>query len=176
MAQLPWAGMTARLSVTVFAVLVSFAPAPAPAQVVAGANGLDDALDEVAMLRLAGSVSVRFACVRSKAFKFDSVIVSVDTAFSAMLAGLKDSVTTGAAAANDSAAGQAVLALPAVVGVIAGAVIAPATLTDKTAVSTAPDESVTVSVMVPALPVGMTVACAAPAPDCTVTPPLAVQE
>ena len=159
------------MSVTALAVLVN--TEPAPVQVVAGASGDED--EEVAMTRLAGNVSVRLACVKSNGFGLVSVIVKVDAAFSPTLAGENDSLTAGAAAAKDKAVGQALVLLPALDGVVDAAVTPPLAFTDRIAVSTAPAESVTLSVIVPALPVDTTVACAVLAPDCTETPPLVVQ-
>ena len=104
-----------------------------------------------------------------------SVIVNVDATFSPTLAGENDSLTVGAAAAKVKAVGQALVPLPALDGVVDPAATPPLAFIDRTAVSTAPAESVTVSVIVPALPVDTTVACAALAPVCSVTPPLVVQ-
>jgi len=61
--QVPLAGMLAPLKVTVLVVFVN--ETAAPPQVVDGASASDPD-DVVAMLRLAGSVSVRLDCVSAK--------------------------------------------------------------------------------------------------------------
>lgn len=144
--------MLAALSVTVLVVLVN-ETAPPP-HVVVGASGVD-ADEDVATLRLAGSVSVKFERVRAKPLALLSVIVSVETTFSPTLAGENASVTVGARAVTANAVGQA--PVPAFAGVTAALLIEPLELTESIAVSTALAESVTVRVIVPAAPVGVTV-------------------
>jgi hypothetical protein len=76
--QLLLAGMLAAVSVTLLVVLVN-ETAPPP-HVVVGTRGVD-ADEDVAMPRLAGSVSVKFECVRANPLALLSVIVSVETTF-----------------------------------------------------------------------------------------------
>jgi hypothetical protein len=148
--------MSAPLNVTL---LVVFVKVPPP-QVVAGAAA--DA--EVDTLRLAGSVSVRLACVRAKAFELLSVIVSVETTFSPTLAGENASVTVGAEVVTVNGVGQAPALVPAEAATTAALVMAPPAATDSVAVSVSPRLSVTTSVTVPVLPFGVTVTCAAVEP------------
>jgi hypothetical protein len=101
------------------------------------------------------------------------VIVSVETTFGLTLVGENAAATVGGAAANVAAPGHAPSLVPAALGVIAAGVMTPPAVTDNTVASTAPTESVTVRVTVPAAPVGTTLACAAAPPDTKVTPPLA---
>lgn len=154
----PFAGMSASFRTTLVAVLDK--DTAAPPQVVARAV----AATAVAMLRLAGSVSVRFACVSAKPLALCSVIVSVDTAFGATLTGANASLMVGAAGTTISATGHAPVAGPAVDGVIAGLLMAPVALTASVVVSTALALSVTMSVSDPA-PEEVTETCAAFAPD-----------
>jgi hypothetical protein len=163
--------MLAPFNVTVLAVLVR--AIALPLHVVAGAKDVDP--EDVAMLRLAGSVSVKLDCVRANPLELASVIVSVETTFSPTLAGENASVTVGATGVTVKALGHAEALVPAAVGVVAAAVIAPLALAARVAVSMAPAESVTVRVRVPDAPVGTTVTWAALAPDCMVTPPEAAQ-
>jgi len=151
MVQLPLAGMFAPLKLIVLAALVR--ATAAPLQLVAGASIVPD----IATLRLAGSVSVKLDCVSANRLALVSVIVRVETTFSPTLAGENASVTVGATGVTVSAVGQAPALVPAEVGVPVGRVIEPPVLTVRTAVSTAPTESVIVRVSVPAVPVGVTV-------------------
>jgi hypothetical protein len=141
--------MSAPLNVTLAVLLVKVPPR----QVVAGAAA--DA--EVDTLKLAGSVSVRLACVRTKPFKLLSVIVKVETTFSPTLAGENASVTVGAEVATVNGVGHAPALVPADAATRAGRVIEPLAATDSVAVSVPPRLSVTTSVTVPAVPVGVTV-------------------
>src|ERR1700730_6273304 len=97
--------MLAPLNVTLVVVFVNVPPP----QVVAGAAADAD----VDTLKLAGSVSVRLACVRTKAFKLLSVIVSVETTFSPTLAGENASVTVGAEVVTVNGVGHAPALVPA---------------------------------------------------------------
>ncbi len=125
----------------------------------------------------AGSVSVNLACVTSNAFELRRVRVSVEGTFSATLVGANAAVTRGAATVTVGATGQASALLPALAGVVAARVIAPAASTGRVAVSMAPIESVTVNLIDPAAPSGVTVACGAVAVAAWIaTPPLATQE
>jgi hypothetical protein len=141
--------MSAPLNVTL---VVVFVKVPPP-QVVAGAAADAD----VDTLRLAGSVSVRLACVSAKAFKLLSVIVSVETTFSPTLAGENASVTVGAEVVTVNGVGQAPALVPAEAGGVAALRMAPPAATVSVAVSVSPEESVTTSVTVPAVPFGVTV-------------------
>ena len=58
------------------------------------------------MVRLAGTVSVKLACVSANPFVLAKVIVSVEAAFSAMLFGENASVTVGAALWDAGAGGS----------------------------------------------------------------------
>jgi hypothetical protein len=165
MVQLLLAGMLAPLNVTVLAVLVR--ATVAPLHEVAGAKDVDP--EDVAMLRFAGSVSVKLDCARANPLALASVMVNVETTFSPTLAGENASVTVGATGVTVKALGHAEALVPAVVGVVVAA-IAPLALTVRVAVSMAPAESVTVRVMVPDAPVGTTVTWAVLAADCSVAP------
>lgn len=114
------------------------------------------------MLRFAGSVSLNADWVSAKSFEFLKVMVSVEATFSPTLAGENSELTVGAAGVTVMGVGQAVAAVPADEG---AALVAPVELKLTTAVSLLLAESVTVSVKVPAAPVGTTVTCAALAPD-----------
>src|ERR1035438_7423720 len=153
--------MLAPFRVTVFVVFVN--ETAAPPQVVDGASAIDPD-DVVAMLRLAGSVSVKLDCVSAKPLDLGSVIVSIEPTFSLTLAGANASVTVGADGVTANAVGHAPAAAPAAAGVAAALLMEPVELTDSAAVSMALASSVTVRVSEPA-PVGVTVTWAALAPD-----------
>ncbi len=126
------------------------------------------------MTRLAGTVSVKWDCVKSKPLVLPKVMVSVEATFSPTLAGENASVTVGDAGAKVSGVGHAVAAVPADDGavlLVTPVVAATATVAE----SVFPAESVTVKVNVPAVPLNTTVACGVAAPDWIVTPPDRVQ-
>src|ERR1700722_19992540 len=77
----------------------------APPQVVAGAG-------ELLTVRPPGSASVKAALDRTKAFELFRVIVSVEAAFSATLAGEKTSLTVGATGAVTVSVAETAAALP----------------------------------------------------------------
>ena len=85
-------------------------------------------------------------------------MVSVEATFSPTVAGENASVTVGGVGATVSGVGHAVAAVPAEDG---AAVVAPVDVNVTVAVSWLFAESVTVSVNVPAIPLGTTVTCAA---------------
>jgi hypothetical protein len=153
MEQLPLAGIMAPAMVTVLAELVNVAVAPL--QVVVGAGA-------VWRLRFAGTVRVMPDWVKSKPLALLNVMVSAETTFSPMLAGEKACASVGGTGVTVKAAGHAVAAVP---GEDGAAVVAPLDVNVTVAVSVLCAESVTVSVRVPAAPVGTTVTWAALAAD-----------
>jgi hypothetical protein len=161
MVQLLMAGIIAFASVTLLVVLVN--DIAVPLQVVAGAG--------LAWIdRLAGKACVRPDCVKSKPLLLVNVIVSVEAAFGATVAGAKASVTTGAIGVTANGAGQALAAVFADAG---AGLVAPPDVKVRTVVSVFPAESVTVSVKEPwPLPLVVTLACAAVAPELIWTVPV----
>ena len=129
--------MFAPLNETVVAVLVSVWAAPV--QEVDGAGVGASVSPE-------GRVSSRLDWVRAKPLALARVTVSVDTVFSATVAGEKLSVTVGGSGDIASAVGQAFFALPEVDG---AAVVAVLAVRVTVSVSMLPALSVTVSVRVP---------------------------
>src|SRR5258706_10507712 len=155
MEQLPLAGILAPAMDTALEELVKVPDAPL--QVVVGAG-------EVCTLRLAGTVSAKLDWVKSKPLVLPNVMVSVEATFSPTLAGENASVTVGGASVTVSGVGHALATVPAEDG--AFTVAAPLAVNETLAVlSEWPDESVTVSIRVPAVPVDATVTCAEFAPD-----------
>ena len=104
MEQLPFAGIMAPTMVTVLAEVVKVPDVPM--QVVVGAG-------DVAMTRLAGTVSVKWDCVKSKPLALVKVMVRVEATFSPTLAGENASVTVGEIGVKVSGVGHAVAAVPA---------------------------------------------------------------
>lgn len=129
--------MMALLKVTALAVALT--EAPTPVQVVAGAGA-------VAMVKPVGSVWVKFDCVRAKPFAFVKVRVSVDTVDGRTVAGEKAWVIVGAIGVGSIGVGQAVAAVPAVLGAVLDALFE---VTVMLAVSVSLASSVIVSVKVP---------------------------
>ena len=72
-----------------------------------------DGAGEVWMLRFAGIVSVKTACVSAKPFVLRKVIVSVEATFTPTLAGENASETVGGAGATAIGVGHAEAAVPA---------------------------------------------------------------
>ena len=154
MVQLLMAGIIAFASVTLLVVLVN--DIAAPVQVVAGAG--------IAWIeRLAGSDCVRPDCVKSKPLLLVKVIVSVEAAFGATVAGANTSVTTGAIGVTANGAGQALAAVFADAGTL---LTTPPDVKVRVVASIFPAESVTVRVKVPwPLPLVVILTCAAFAPE-----------
>src|SRR5271156_5069542 len=159
MVQLLMAGIMAFASVTLLVVLVN--DIAAPVQVVAGAG--------IAWIeRLAGKACVSPDWVKSKPLLSVNVMVSVEAAFGATMAGAKASVTTGAIGVTVIGAGHALAAVFADDGTL---LTTPPDVNCKMVASILPVESVTVSVKVPR-PVEVIFTCAAAAPETIFTPPV----
>src|SRR5271167_2532149 len=157
--QLPLAGIFAPESVTLLAVLVN--DAASPVQVVAGAG--------MAWIeRLAGSDCVSPDWVRSKPLLLVKVMVSVEAALGATVAGENASVTSGASGVTVIGEGHALAAVFAVAG---ARLVAPPEVKVNTVVSVFPSESVTVRVKLP-WPLEVTLTRAAVAPELIWTPPV----
>src|SRR5271170_2692274 len=134
MVQLLMAGMMAFASVTLLVVLVSDAAAPVQVVAAAGMAWMD---------RLAGSDCVSADCVKSKPLLLVNVMVSVEAALGATVAGANASVTTGAIGVTVIGEGHALAAVLADAGAM---LVAPPEVKVKMVVSVFPSESVTVSV------------------------------
>ena len=152
--QLPFAGIIAPTMVTELAEVVRVPDVPV--QVVVGDG-------DVAMTRLAGTVSAKWDCVRSKPLALVKMMVRVEATFSPTLVGEKVSLTAGEIGAKVSGVGHAVAAVPADDGALL--LVTPLVATATVAVSVFAAESVTVKVNVPAAPLKTTVACGVKAPD-----------
>lgn len=159
MAQLPRAGMIALASDT--EALETCSAAPVPKQVIAGAG-------MAGIVRPAGSERLKADWVKSNPLVLPILMVSVEVAFAAIIAGDQLGIAVGAAGAAGfapSGAGQAEDELPDDVGAVLVSVEADSV---TVSISALPAESVTVSVSVPVPPGGMLpgaiVTCALPAP------------
>jgi hypothetical protein len=154
--QLPLAGMLALLNAVLVVVDVNAIVAPVQVVAASGAAGWPDVL----MVRPLGNVVLKFDCVSAKPLVLASVIVSVEVAFGATVAGENDSVIVGAAGSTAKLAGQAVAALPDAEG---GAELVAIPFVKLTvSISVLPAESVIVSVKFPVPPVTVTLELFAP--------------
>ncbi len=123
MVQLPFAGIMAPSMVTELAEVVRVPDVPV--QVVVGAG-------DVAMTRLAGTVSAKWDCVKSKPLALVKMMLRVEATFSPTLVGENVSLTAGEIGAKVSGVGHAVAAVPGAGG--ACTVATPAAVNETVAV------------------------------------------